>query len=181
MTTEPTEPKQRKAGTGRFEKGTSGNPTGRPHGSRNRSTVLMQALLDGESESLTRKAIERGLDGDPYALRICMARLLAPLRDRPIELSLAPIENIQQIPAAMSTVLEAVGKGIITPSEGEKVTQMLERQLNVLTIADLECRMEQAEQLVQAGATDKQEQVDQEAADLVQRLNEGRSPQAVGP
>src|SRR5215831_6568815 len=35
---------------------------GRPKGARNRATVAAEALLDGQAEALTRKAIERALD-----------------------------------------------------------------------------------------------------------------------
>jgi len=60
-----------------FKKGRpSPNPNGRPPGARNRTTLAAEALLDGEAEALTRKAIERALDGDPTALRICIDRIL---------------------------------------------------------------------------------------------------------
>ena len=58
----------------RFEEGQSGNPAGRPKGARNRTTLAMQALLEGEAESLTRKAIEMAQEGDPVALRMCLDR-----------------------------------------------------------------------------------------------------------
>ena len=41
-----------------FEKGRSGNPGGRRRGSRNKATLAAAALLAGESEALTRKAVE---------------------------------------------------------------------------------------------------------------------------
>jgi hypothetical protein len=53
----------RKQGS-RFQKGQSGNPGGRPLGSRNKTTQAVDALLDGEAETLTRKAIEKAKDGD---------------------------------------------------------------------------------------------------------------------
>ena len=31
-----------------FKPGKSGNPSGRPHGSRNKATLALEALLDGE-------------------------------------------------------------------------------------------------------------------------------------
>ena len=49
--------------SGRFQKGQSGNPNGRPIGARNRTTVAMEALLDGEAEAIMRTAIEQGEGG----------------------------------------------------------------------------------------------------------------------
>jgi hypothetical protein len=61
-----------------FPAGVSGNPAGRPKGSRNKTTLAIEALLEGEAEALTRKAIERALEGDMAALRLCMDRLAPP-------------------------------------------------------------------------------------------------------
>ena len=169
-----TERKKRETGTGRYAKGTSGNPAGRPPGSRNKATVLMEALLEGKAEQLIRKAIKLASAGDTTALRLCLDRLLPPRKDRPIHLSLHPIEDVQQVSSAISTVVEAIGEGRITPSEGEILANILDVQHNVLTTGDLERRVEQLEQ---AMSTQKNEKADQEAADLSQRLCEGRSPQ----
>ena len=42
---------------GQFVKGQSGNPAGKPQGCRNHATRTAEALLDGEAEALTRKAV----------------------------------------------------------------------------------------------------------------------------
>jgi hypothetical protein len=63
---------------GRFEKGRSGNPSGRRFGSRNKGTLAAATLLSGKAEALTRKAVELVLAGDPTAMRLCIERLLPP-------------------------------------------------------------------------------------------------------
>jgi Family of unknown function (DUF5681) len=55
-----------------FERGRSGNPLGRRNGSRNKKTLAAMALLEGESEALTRKAVENAMRGDPAAMRLCL-------------------------------------------------------------------------------------------------------------
>src|SRR5262245_39750900 len=47
-----------------FKPGQSGNPDARAKGARNRATVAAERLLDGEADTLTRKAIELAKDGD---------------------------------------------------------------------------------------------------------------------
>jgi hypothetical protein len=47
-----------------FQKGQSGNPDGRPKGSRNATTLALETLLDGQATALTQKAIDLALAGD---------------------------------------------------------------------------------------------------------------------
>ncbi|MCH8859240.1 MAG: hypothetical protein IID54_06645 [Proteobacteria bacterium] len=123
MTTEITAVKQR----GRpFKPGQSGNPKGRPKGARNRATLAAEALLDGEAEALTRKAIELGLSGDTTALRLCLERLMPPRKDRLISLALPLITNEDDVAEALDVVLAAVGDGRITPDEANRVIALIE-------------------------------------------------------
>ena len=46
----PPDPDGQNNNTRQFKKGTSGNPTGRPRGSRNKSAVLMEQLLEDQGE-----------------------------------------------------------------------------------------------------------------------------------
>jgi hypothetical protein len=68
----------------------------------------MAALLDGESEALTRKAIELAKDGDMQALRLCLDRILPPRKDRPLTIVLPAITGTSDAVAAMSSILAAV-------------------------------------------------------------------------
>jgi hypothetical protein len=77
---------------GLFEKGRSGNPLGRRVGRRNKTTIAAAALLAGEVEALTRKAVELALVGDPTALRLCIERVLPQCRER-AKFALPPIET----------------------------------------------------------------------------------------
>ena len=52
---------------GRFARGRSGNPAGRPRGCRDHSTAPPGFCSHGEGEALTRKAVELALAGDQRA------------------------------------------------------------------------------------------------------------------
>lgn len=49
-----------------FQPGQSGNPAGKPKGSRNKATLAAETLLDGEAETITRKVIELAKPGDIF-------------------------------------------------------------------------------------------------------------------
>jgi hypothetical protein len=112
-----------------FAKGRSGNPRGRPVGARNRKTLAAAVLLDGESEALTRKAVELALAGDPTALRLCIERILPPCRERAVRFELPPIENAADVSVAMNSVTAALARGIITRAK-RKGLRMLSRPLH---------------------------------------------------
>jgi Family of unknown function (DUF5681) len=109
-----------------FARGRSGNPRGRPVGSRNRRTLAAAVLLDGESEALTRKAVELALAGDPTALRLCIERILPPCRERAVRFELPPIENAHDVSVAMNAVTAALARGVITPGEAERIANVVE-------------------------------------------------------
>ena len=111
-------PKARKQRGRPIKKGRSGKPAGRSQGSRNKATLAVEALLDGEVEGLTRKVIDLALDGDTTALRLCLDRLCPPRKDRLVSFKLPPMKAPADAVAAMSALLAAVAKGKVTPGGG---------------------------------------------------------------
>ena len=119
-----TAPKQRGRGAGRpFAPGTSGNPRGRPSGSRHKTTLAMEELLDGEAEKLTRKAVEMALAGDMVALRLCLDRTIPPRKDRPVLFALPPVETTADVVKASAALLGAVASGELTPFRSRRAGQ----------------------------------------------------------
>src|SRR5215213_3204066 len=108
-----------------FEPGQSGNPCGRPRGSRNETTRLVESLLDGEAEEITRKAIELAKNGDGPVLRALLERLAPARKDAPISFELPPINSVADAKAASAAVLTAVAAGEISPGEGQSVMALL--------------------------------------------------------
>jgi hypothetical protein len=84
----------------------------------------MEALLDGESEALTRKAIELALAGDTTALRLCIDRLLPTLRERPVAVELPPLTGPKDAVAASAALLAAVTAGEIAPGEAREIGRL---------------------------------------------------------
>lgn len=127
--------------TGRFQRGRSGYPAGRPRGARHRATIAAEALLDGEAEALTRKAIEKAKEGDSVALRLCLDRILPPLKERPLRLALPALASASDATAALAAITAAVAAGKITPGEGADLNAIVGGYAKAIEISDIEARV----------------------------------------
>ena len=123
--------------TMQWQKGQSGNPAGRPRGSRNKATILMQNLLEDEAEAIARKAIEMAKAGDMAAIRVCMDRL-APA----ISCELPPVETSGGAVAAMAAIIAAVAAGDVTPAEAASLARVIDRYMLARSLAELEHRQQ---------------------------------------
>ena len=110
---------------GRWLKGQSGNPAGTITGSRHRASVVAQELLDGQVETLTKRAIGMALAGDSMALKLCLERLLPRRRECPVTLpgltESTDALDLAGVIRAERAVLAALGAGELTPSEAAAV------------------------------------------------------------
>src|SRR5215467_1387793 len=106
-----------------FEKGESGNPAGRPRGSRNRATLLMESLLADDAEAIGRKTIEMAKQGDMAAIRLCMDRLAPAPKGEPVAFELPPLEKPADSVAA-AQIVAAVAAGELTPSEAAELAKV---------------------------------------------------------
>lgn len=121
-----------------------GNP-GRPRGARHKVTVAIEALLEGEHEGLTRKAVQLALAGDTVALRLCLDRLAPPRRDAPIAFQLPADLSAGGIVEAGISVLRALSAGEVTPDEAARVMAVLQAHRQLIETADLARRIEALE------------------------------------
>jgi Family of unknown function (DUF5681) len=130
----------------RFQPGQSGNSNGRPKGSRNKTTLALEELLDGEAEALTRKAVELALAGDMTALRLCLDRILPARKDRPVTFELPAIDSATDAKAASAALLAAVSAGSLTPSEAAEVGKLIDAYLKAIEVTEILARLEKLEQ-----------------------------------
>jgi hypothetical protein len=128
-----------------FSKGQSGNPSGRQRGSRNKATLAVEALLDGEAEALTRKAVELALAGDTTALRLCLDRLAPPRKGRPITLEVGDVTSLNDLSTVQGEVVAALARGELTPEEAADVASVVEKLGQAWERRDLEERIQALE------------------------------------
>jgi hypothetical protein len=129
----------------RFEKGQSGNPAGRPPGSRNKATVLAESIFQGEAEAIIRMAIDKAKEGDMMAIRLCLERVFPKLRDRATLFDLPPINNAAEALDALTSVVEGVRGGEITAAEGCELSKLVDHYLRALEAKDFEPRLNMLE------------------------------------
>ena len=129
-----------------FRRGESGNPSGRPLGSRHRATLAAEALLDGEVEALTRKAVEMALAGDSTALRLCFDRILPPRRERPVHFKLPRLQTAGDAAQALAAITDAVAAAEITPGEAAELAKLVEAFVRALEATAFDERLRSIEE-----------------------------------
>jgi Family of unknown function (DUF5681) len=128
-----------------FQPGRSGNPNGRPPGSRNRSRLALEALLDGEAEGLTRKAIELAKAGDITALRLCLDRIYPARKDTPVSFELPKLETAADAVKAMAAIMAAVASGDLAPAEANELGKLVDTFTRAIEAHELDTRLRRLE------------------------------------
>src|SRR4029453_18800390 len=125
----------------RWAPGQSGNPKGRPKGSRNRASLLLQHLIEGEGEAVVRALIAAAKGGDVSAARALLDRLVPPRKERPVKVTLPALRTAKDARDALAAVAAAVADGDMLPGEGEAVVKLLEAYARTAATAELEERV----------------------------------------
>jgi hypothetical protein len=147
LMTENTARKQRGPGR-RFQPGKSGNPAGRPTGSRNATTLAVEALLEGQAEAITQRVVNAALEGDMGAIKLVMDRVAPARKSRPVKIDIPPIVDARGVALAQATVVASVAGGDITPDEGMALSGLLEARRKAIETEELAARLQHLEAAV---------------------------------
>jgi hypothetical protein len=127
---------------GRFKKGESGNPKGKPKGAKHRASLLAEKLFENDIEMICNQVISQARDGNLHAAKIILDRLLPPRKDRFINIKLPFINGSSDALEALRLICFAVGNGEITPLEGEALSKIIEIQTKSMELYDFEKRLQ---------------------------------------
>src|SRR5215468_4350805 len=124
----------------KFAKGQSGNPSGKPKGCRNATTILFDELLKANARELIEKAIEMAKGGDGPALRLCIERLAPPRKDRPVCFELPRMTESKDAVTASAAIVAAVANGDLTPMEASELGKLVDSYARTLQAVEFEER-----------------------------------------
>ena len=132
-----------------FAKGNAGGP-GRPAGSRNKASLLLDRIAETDAEDVLRGVIVAAKGGDLRAADLVLSRAWPVRKGRPVMFDLPETVTTDAIGAALDAVLQATASGQITPDEAAAVGAVLEIRRKAIEQVQIEARLAALE--AQAGA-----------------------------
>lgn len=103
-----------------FPKGRSGNPKGRPRGSRNKATVLLENLFEGNAEALGKRALSAALSGDTKMMNFVLSRLIPATREATVAIDVPALDSPTACRIAKAKLAEAAANGTISSAEAAR-------------------------------------------------------------
>jgi hypothetical protein len=130
---------------------------GRPRGSKNKTTQVVEQLAAGCAEEIVQRVIKQARDGDTASQRMLLDRICPMRKGRPIDIDLPPIKTVQDVLAAIPLLWTAIAEGRLTPDEASAMSEVAERSMAAIETHDVCSRLDQLEQ--QVSPTDEEEQL----------------------
>jgi hypothetical protein len=125
----------------RFKPGQSGNPSGRPAGSRSKTCVALDALAEGEAAEIVKAMIEKAKEGDGQSGRVILERIWPPRKGARLTFDLPEVTKADDLPGAIAAVNRQVADGEISPDEGMLIVGLLDAQRRAIETSELADRV----------------------------------------
>lgn len=136
-----------KQARGRFRKGESGNPAGKPRGARNRVTLAVERLLEADAENIAAVAVQFAKAGDTTLIKALLDRIAPARKEATFVVELPPLETPQDAPAVIAALLAKVAAGQLAPGEAQSIAGLLEAFRRQSEFADIEARLSRLEEI----------------------------------
>lgn len=127
-----------------FQPGQSGNPKGKPKGAPDKRRELRD-MLRPHAPALIKKAIDMALDGDTVALKLCIDKLLPPLKAMSTAVTF-PLDPALPLADQGKAILQAVADGALPSSEGVELLSALAGVAKLVELDEITRRIEAIEQ-----------------------------------
>ena len=117
-----------------------GNP-GRPPGSRNKTTQVLEQLAEGQAEQIFQKVLEGALAGDVSCQRMLLDRLWPLRKGQPINVDMPPINTPQDVFPAIVSIWKAMREGCLTAEEATALSVVIDRSIQAIQLHDIAKRI----------------------------------------
>lgn len=131
--------------TSKFQPGTSGNPKGRPKGSRNKNKRLLEALED-DLPQLIEATKKRALQGDTAALRLLLERLIPAKKSESSTIAIRNLKRTKTLTEKANVIMDAIANGKIPPDIGTSLIAALGNTAKITELDELIRRVEALEE-----------------------------------
>jgi hypothetical protein len=121
-----------------------GNP-GRPPGSKNKTTRLIEQLVENEAAGLTGKIVQLALEGNVRCLEYCLDRLLPRRSGRSLDIQLPTINTVHDIVPAIAAIVAEVNNGNLSAEEASHLVHLLQGYETAVKTDDFAIRLENLE------------------------------------
>jgi hypothetical protein len=125
----------------RFKPGQSGNPNGRPQGSRSKVCVALDALAEGEAQEIVKAMISSAKNGDGQAGRTILERIWPPRKGARLDFDLPEVSRAEELPGAIAAINRQVADGDMSPEEGTLIVGLLDAQRRAIETSELAARV----------------------------------------
>lgn len=122
-----------------------GNP-GRPAGSKNKTTQILEQLVEGQTEQLVQKAVKMAQAGDVACLRMVLDRVWPARKGQPVQVLMPQINTSQDLLPAIASIWSAVAEGRLTPDEASALSVVIDRTIKAIELQDISKRITALEQ-----------------------------------
>jgi hypothetical protein len=117
-----------------------GNP-GRPPGSKNKITQMVEQLAEGQAEQLIQKVLELAQAGDVACLRMILDRLWPLRKGQPVNVVMPPINTPQDVVSAIASIWTGIRDGRLTPDEASTLSIVVDRSVQAIELHDMTRRI----------------------------------------
>jgi hypothetical protein len=127
-----------------------GNP-GRPAGSKNKITQVLEQLAEGQAEQVFQKVLDGALAGDVSCQRMVLDRLWPVRKGQPVNVDMPPINTPQDVFPVIASIWKAIREGALSADEASALSVVIDRSIQAIQLHDIAKRITALEE-----ARDKQ-------------------------
>ncbi len=98
-------------------------------------TEATERLLDAHAKRIVQRLLELAEKGDPTALRLCLERIMPPLRTSPLHFELPPLTTPADAVAAIAAITAGLADGSLSAAEGAELARMVRIFVEILVLA----------------------------------------------